>query len=225
MRLLEHYTSIQGEGPNTGLPIQFVRFAGCNMKCPGWPCDTPQAIFPKEFSGKFEDITPEEIVLRCQHYPRRVCLTGGEPFLQPNMGHLINLFIEQGFDVDIFTNGSFPIPERYTKHSFVTIIMDWKLEGSGEADTNRHERIENIKRLNIFDAVKFVVKDQDDLQEALAVWEDLKLWSCRAKIYVGAAWGHISDADIVDFIVANQLPWILNVQLHKHIWDPEARYT
>ena len=36
MKVNEIYTSIQGEGPNTGIPTTFVRFGGCNLRCPGW---------------------------------------------------------------------------------------------------------------------------------------------------------------------------------------------
>src|ERR1700704_2587022 len=82
--LSEVYNSIQGEGPNVGQPTTFVRFAGCNMRCPGWPCDTPYAIDPAIWryeSMKASTMWVAEQILDLK--PRHVCFTGGEPFMQP----------------------------------------------------------------------------------------------------------------------------------------------
>src|ERR1700742_890100 len=89
MRLLEHYTSVQGEGPRTGRPTQFVTVAGCNLKCPFWPCDTPEAIDPKLYREEQQTVTPDDIIASVEEYAGNdgsfnVCITGGEPMLQPN---------------------------------------------------------------------------------------------------------------------------------------------
>jgi 7-carboxy-7-deazaguanine synthase len=224
MKLLELYTSVQGEGPRTGIPIQFIRFAGCNMRCPGWPCDTPQAIFPELYTVAYQSVTPSQVVDLLPEYPNAVCITGGEPFMQKGIDDLIQM-LSITRDVDIFSNGSFTYPSYLFDHDRVRIIMDWKLEGSGEATTRLMQRGENAQRLLRKDSIKFVVKDQDDLEEAFA-WEQIfQEQNVKAERWVGAAWGHISDAQIVEFVVENRLNWRLNVQTHKHTWDPEALYT
>ena len=38
MKINEIFYSLQGEGRNTGRAAVFVRFSGCNLKCPF--CDT-----------------------------------------------------------------------------------------------------------------------------------------------------------------------------------------
>src|SRR5690348_10212647 len=118
LRVSEYYLSYQGEGPNTGTPTIFLRFAGCNFQCPGWPCDTQFAIDPKIFTKeqkiyKFhKDLVDDVLEL---WYPGvNICFTGGEVMLQPN-NELELLAAELvsrtgvGCDLEMFTNGSLPI--------------------------------------------------------------------------------------------------------------------
>jgi 7-carboxy-7-deazaguanine synthase len=220
MRLLEVYPSVQGEGPRTGMPITFVRFAGCNMRCPGWPCDTQHAIQPSQYAGKFEKLSPQEVLERIPEYPNAICITGGEPFLQSDM-HEFVWAAAQSRDIDIFTNGSFDYEDFLFEYHAIRLIMDWKLQGSGEANTAREKRIINAAKLRRKDSIKFVVKDLEDLTEAHGVWMHLRDLGVIAEFWVGAAWGHIKDADIVEFVLHHGLPWRLNVQQHKYVWDPE----
>lgn len=71
-KINEIFYSIQGEGFHTGTPAVFVRFSGCNLKCPF--CDT------KHEDG--EMMSDEEICSEIAKYPAKmVVLTGGEPSL------------------------------------------------------------------------------------------------------------------------------------------------
>ena len=116
LRTVEIYHSYQGEGPQTGKPTTFVRFAGCNLKCPAWPCDTQHAIDPKLFRDKqtFWKDTPslidEILSFKCEN----VCLTGGEVFLQPQveLTHLVMHLKGEGAFVECFTHGTLVIKDQ-----------------------------------------------------------------------------------------------------------------
>ena len=68
--LVEIFESLQGEGRNMGRPCVFVRFAGCNLKCP-W-CDTDVT---KRFSASLDELLAE----LGQYKAKSVILTGSEP--------------------------------------------------------------------------------------------------------------------------------------------------
>lgn len=224
LRLSEHYVSIQGEGPRTGLLTQFVRFAGCNMRCPGWPCDTPFAIDPKIWRHDSEKLSVDELLERItDEEVENVCLTGGEPFMQPNedLNALCLQLRHLGHRIECFSNGSFLYPPWALDD--IHFIMDWKLAGSGEARTDRATRLHNALHLKRKDSIKFVVKDKDDLKEALSMSVILQTQGCQAQLWVGAAWGCIAESEIADFIKEMGTPWRLNVQAHKYIWPAAER--
>jgi organic radical activating enzyme len=172
---------------------------------------------------------PNEIVeaanvLRGNTGANRICITGGEPFLQDNvlLRAVVTYLTRDGFTVDLFTNGTLPF-DTWVVSPKVTVCMDWKLAGSGEGSVAIDKRVENYTILRQKDAVKFIVKNNDDLWEAVNVFKYLMTVNEEPRFYVGAVWGNISDAEIVDFIMQHQLPWWLNVQVHKHVWEETTR--
>lgn len=237
LRLMEHYPSIQGEGPRVGVPTQFVRFAGCNLRCPGWPCDTPFAIYPEIFTGQQERKTVDDIVraaieMREETAAKNICLTGGEPMLQRNdeIVQLVDLLTQNGFSVEMFSNGTIPYPVELLKKC--SVVMDWKLKGSGEDRSDT--RVLNLEHM--FDyaapdrhAFKFTVKDEDDLKQMQEIIKHEWLDESRPGvdtpwIFCGRVWNsELTDAELVAYILEHKLPVRLNVQLHQHIWSPDER--
>ncbi len=221
LRLSELYTSTQGEGPRTGFLTQFVRFAGCNMKCPGWPCDTPYAIDPALYRKDSLSMTALQLADKLDTKVKHLCLTGGEPFTQPE-GHFqefVELARTRGYTIECFTNGSVPIPE-WAKLE-MSFMLDWKLGGSGEQDTKLVERNANIHKLKRNSNIKFVIADETDLGAAIILTDAMVAVGVRAQFWVGSAWGKFEDAKLVEAMIEHNLPWRLNIQTHKHIW-PEA---
>jgi 7-carboxy-7-deazaguanine synthase len=226
IRVSEIYTSIQGEGPRTGMGTLFLRFGGCNLRCPGWPCDTLFAVLP-EFRADWDKRSAGHIVRdvidKCQDGNiANVCLTGGEPFLQNHeaLRHVVVELLAHDIQVEAFSNGHMSYPDwAFEKVNFV---MDWKLDGSGNPDTWPYA--ENYQRLKPTDAVKFVIKDHQDFEDAVQVWSALKN-SVQAQWWAGVVWGqeHFTEATLVDLIQQEGLPWNLNVQTHKYLWPAEAR--
>lgn len=98
--LVEIFESLQGEGRNTGRPCIFIRFAGCNLKCP-W-CDTDVA---KRFSASAEDILRELRSFKA----KSIILTGGEPTLVKEMPELIAALREKGYWIAVETNGTLAV--------------------------------------------------------------------------------------------------------------------
>lgn len=235
LRLSEHYTSIQGEGPRVGTLTQFVRFAGCNMRCPGWPCDTQHAIDPNIWRHQSEKIDPYELAKRIHTEAHNtgafnICLTGGEPFLQPHneLFQTIESLAHPShvYSFEAFTNGSFAFP-NWTKDPLIDMrfIMDWKLVGSGESQTALDTREQNALFLGTDDIIKFVIKDVSDFTYAMGTARRLQRAGFKGEFSIGAAWGSaVTEKDVVDFMIQNKLrDWILNVQIHKYIWPPDER--
>jgi 7-carboxy-7-deazaguanine synthase len=230
-RLVEHYVSTQGEGPRAGQGTQFVRFAGCTMRCPGWPCDTPFAVDPKIWGKKDGHYkkTVSELIDTCIENrtstgANNICLTGGEPFLQNNtlMDELIIGLYNEVFVVEAFTNGSFVYSP--TVLETVTIMMDWKLDGSGEGSSYLVERTTNALNLSYGDGIKFVCKDENDFKQAIKVWKTLKdQVSPDVIFWVGSAWNVFPEKEVVNLVLENKLPWRLNVQVHNFIWPANER--
>ena len=93
--------TLQGEGAHAGRAVVFLRFAACNLDCPG--CDTD---FSPEGAKRY---SPEEIVVRLKELDtgrtHRVVVTGGEPTLQWD-APLASVVRGAGFRVHMETNGT-----------------------------------------------------------------------------------------------------------------------
>ena len=108
-RVNDIFYSLQGEGRNTGRAAVFVRFAGCNLRCPF--CDT-------EFDS-YTEMTAEEIVgkISSLHTSGRVgvrpliVLTGGEPTLQVDEA-FVDLLHQHDYEVAMESNGTRPAPRN-----------------------------------------------------------------------------------------------------------------
>lgn len=107
------FHTIQGEGPFCGRSAVFVRLWGCNLQCP--QCDT-------EYTNTNTPYTPEKLRDAVMHAagPKTnlVVITGGEP-LRQNIMQFVRELIMSGFQVQVETNGTLPLPEglpRYVQH-------------------------------------------------------------------------------------------------------------
>ncbi len=106
VRVIEVFSSIQGEGVYVGQPHLFVRFWDCNMACRY--CDT-------DYRGPYKDYSQEELHrevsdLEKQEGPHHaVSLTGGEPLLWWRfLKDWLPQLKELGPKVYLETNGTLP---------------------------------------------------------------------------------------------------------------------
>lgn len=101
-KINEIFYSLQGEGHHTGYPTVFIRFSGCNLKCPF--CDTEHQ------SGTF--MNDDDIIHAVNLYEASwIVLTGGEPALHIDSDFIRLLKRATGKKIAIETNGTLPLPE------------------------------------------------------------------------------------------------------------------
>ena len=132
-RVNDIFSSLQGEGQNTGRAATFVRFAGCNLKCPF--CDT-------DFS-EYHEMSAEDIVETIKMFPTHfVVLTGGEPSLQVDDA-LVNALHDAEFCIAVETNGTRLLPEGI---DWVTVSPKQQLDKASlpQIDSGRVDEIKVI---------------------------------------------------------------------------------
>ena len=116
-RINEIFYSLQGEGYWTGTPAVFLRFSGCNLKCPF--CDTDfaaaAAMTEDELISALKDASSE-----C----KRVIVTGGEPALQLDEA-LVQRLHKEGYTIHIETNGTRALPEGIDSDFINTTCYDY----------------------------------------------------------------------------------------------------
>jgi 7-carboxy-7-deazaguanine synthase len=215
LRITEIFHSIQGESTWSGLPCTFVRLTGCPLRCV-W-CDTEYA-----FHGGTRR-TLDEIVDEVRSIGTSLVeITGGEPLAHPNAYVLAERLLDAGFTVLVETSGAFDVaPLDPRAHR----IMDLKCPGSGEGDKNLWE---NLDHLTSRDEVKFVVLDRADYEWARDTIRerdlDIRLEEgTLGGLLMSPVWDACDLVDLADWILEDRLPVRLQTQLHKHIWEPNAR--
>ncbi|MDA3927915.1 MAG: 7-carboxy-7-deazaguanine synthase QueE [Prolixibacteraceae bacterium] len=107
--------TLQGEGKMAGVPVLFLRTAGCNLRCM-WSlpngevslCDTPLASFDTRGEKRVEVEYVKNIILQNIGMMNHLVISGGEPFIQPfGLTKLISeLKEERKIHVAIETNGT-----------------------------------------------------------------------------------------------------------------------
>ncbi len=102
-RINEIFYSLQGEGRWAGRAAIFIRFSGCNLKCPFCDTDFSQSAL----------MTMEEIMQNIENWKecKFIVLTGGEPTLQTDE-NFVNMLHEAGYYVAIETNGTKAVPKN-----------------------------------------------------------------------------------------------------------------
>lgn len=199
LSVLEVFDSLQGEGVWTGVPMTFVRLAGCNapglgLGCLDW-CDTPESWD----ASRGVRSTPAEIASRV-HLPR-VCLTGGEPLLQAEgVAELVACLDARGVAVHVETNGTCPLPAG-TAVAWVTVspkppdyLVAPALEGS-------------------VDELKVIVRAAGD--PGAETIERLAARHLRAAVCLQPEAGSPGARQVaVDLVMAHPR-WRLSLQLHK----------
>ena len=210
----EVYASLQGESTYAGVPCAFVRLSACHMRCT-W-CDTPHA-FEAGDRMAVEDVVARAHALGIE----LVEVTGGEPLLQPGVYPLMRRLADLGHRVLLETSGSLDVSQVDPR---VVRIVDLKCPGSGEVERNRWE---NLALLRASDEIKFVLADRADYEWARDVIRERGLGGASgaggAAVLLSTAHGRLDPALVAAWMLEDRLPARLQLQLHKILWDPNAR--
>lgn len=204
-RITEIFYSLQGETRTVGLPTVFVRLTGCPLRC-GY-CDTAYAFH----GGTKMEIS--DIVAKVKSYnPRYVTVTGGEPLAQNSCRELLTALCDLDVEVSLETSGAMDISGVDSR---VIRVMDLKTPASGEVSKNRYS---NIDLLNQQDQIKFVICNRDDYDWAR---EQLSLFSLinRCEVLFSPVHGELTPTDLAEWIIADNLPVRMQIQLHKYLWN------
>ena len=225
MQITEIYKSLQGESTYAGLPCVFVRLTGCNLRC-SW-CDSEYTFH----GGK--KMTSEQVwdeVKRLSPKGGLVEITGGEPMLQErDLVPFMLQLLESGYQVLLETSGERPL---HGVPAAVIKIVDVKCPDSGEANTFH---IENLDALTPHDEIKFVVSSRADYEFARAFTRQHNLAERANAVLFSPAFrkdatgardsSHclLDPQELAEWILADNVPARLGLQLHKFIWDPALK--
>lgn len=214
MKVIELFLSVNGEGLKSGELATFVRFAGCNLRCPY--CDTKYSYE----NPKYIEMSIDEIISKIESFKAyNVTLTGGEPLIQKDIDILIKKLSDKGYRVELETNGSVDI-SKYVGLNGVAFTLDYKGPTSLMEDKML---LDNYKYLTKNDVVKFVCGSTKDLEKARDIILKYKLDEITNP-FLSPVFGEISLEGMVDFMKENNLNHVrLQLQIHKIIWDKDKR--
>lgn len=100
LQLVEIFDSLQGEGPDIGIPARFVRLGQCNRRCV-W-CDTDYATRFELSVGDFVKLMRDDYVGVAPNEVAYVIFTGGEPTLHARHLNAAIGELEKNVDVHWF---------------------------------------------------------------------------------------------------------------------------
>jgi 7-carboxy-7-deazaguanine synthase len=201
-----------------------VRLTGCNLRC-SW-CDSEytfqggRKMAVEEVLDEVSRLSPSGLVE----------ITGGEPLLQerdvvPLMQHLL----EDGYNVLLETSGERPL-ERVPLD--VIKIVDVKCPNSGEGGTFC---MENLEALCPQDEIKFVLSSRADYEFAREFTRRHNLAERVTAVLFSPAFrkdatgardsSHclLDPQELAEWMLADNVPARLSLQLHKFIWDPAVK--
>jgi 7-carboxy-7-deazaguanine synthase len=157
-------------------------------------------------------------------------ITGGEPMLQEReLLLLMEKLLEDEYRVLLETSGERPLKRVPAE---VIKIVDVKCPHSGAPDTFL---VENLATLTAIDELKFVLSDRIDYEFAREFVRQHKLAERVNAVLFSPAFrkdasvtrdsSHclLDPQELAEWMLADEVPARLGLQLHKFIWDPAVK--
>lgn len=193
------FLSPQGEGSEIGVPMWFVRLAGCSVAtCPLHPANANTCDTDWSFSA---ERTVDEVFAEVPEGVHWLSITGGEPTDQlPAVERLVDLAHRRNMRVNLQTAGVRSVPE----------IFDWLTVSPKVVSV-----CDLVQRHG--NELKLVYQAQDFCQ--LRAWVYLSKFH---RYYLQPLWlpdgtSNIADvARVVCQLALDGLPWRMGIQAHKY---------
>lgn len=208
----------------------------------GYACKVEGSELP------YTEMSIRDIVYKCLEYKEQngtnnITFTGGEPLIAPDAPYLLQALCEEGFDVNVETNGAVDISRYFNKETGKVLdkyngnlwfTVDYKCTTSGMKDKMILDNF-NVKYHHYKNMVyKFVVGSQQDLLNAEYIIKNYILINQKGiesynnLIYISPVFGKIEPKEIVKFMQNHKLydqytPIRVQLQLHKFIWSPDMK--
>jgi 7-carboxy-7-deazaguanine synthase len=208
LKIYEIFHSLQGETSRIGLPTVFVRLTGCPMRCTY--CDTEYA-----FSGGGNMEIADILQKVAEFGTKFVTVTGGEPLAQKACYTLLKTLCDAGYSVSLETGGAMDIAPLDAR---VSIILDIKTPASNE---EKNMRWDNLNHLSTKDEIKFVICNRADYDWAKAKLIELKLTE-KCPVLFSPSYHDLKADELASWVLADQLPVRMQIQLHKILWGEKA---
>ena len=209
LKINEIYYSVQGESTHAGRPCVFIRLTYCNLRCTY--CDSEYTFY----EGKDMEIT--HIMNEIKQWDcNLVEVTGGEPLFQDKCINLLNELVNSNYEVMLETGGSLSISDVPKK---VIKIVDFKCPSSAMEKKNLWSIVEDLQP---HDEVKFVIGNREDFDWAKDRITEYALDKICTLLF-SPTFGKIDPQLIVEWILVENLPVRMQMQMHKMIWSPDKQ--
>ena len=187
-------------------------FPRCSCALRGVRCDVNTATPRYAFSGG-ELTTLDSVVAEvAAHATKFVTVTGGEPLAQPACLALLRRLCDADYNVSLETSGALDIAAVDQR---VSVVLDLKTPASRESHRNEYS---NIERLKPQDQVKFVICNRTDYEWSRTTVAKYKLLEHTDNVLFSPSWGELQAGELADWILADELPVRMQIQLHKVLW-------
>jgi 7-carboxy-7-deazaguanine synthase len=134
---------------------------------------------------------------------------------QKNCLPLLGALCDAGYEVSLETAGAMSL---CGVDSRVVKVVDLKTPASGEVQRNDYDNMALLARQ---DQVKFVICDRADYEWARFKLDEYSLVERVSDVLFSPSHGDLSGRELAEWILADNLPVRLQLQLHKILWNDE----
>lgn len=214
------YSTIQGEGCQTGMAMVLVRLQGCAVGCP-W-CDTKETwAIDDHFrvdtidgaiqkSMSWYSATASELVAYVAVNlpgPRWILVTGGEPANYP-LGELVGAFQDAGYKVALETSGT---ETGHLDANFDWICVSPKIKMPGK-------KLVRPEACAVADEIKHVVGRQADVDALDSLLSTIVFCKPAQVCLQPVSQSQVATALCIQTV--KERGWRLSLQTHKYIQLP-----